>query len=369
MLFRAYIPLVAVVIAVVGLSKAGAAAGPQKPAKSGGITTNNSQTKLTPDEQANIRVYEVANRAVVNITTLAATPEEAMFGILPHSGSGSGAIVSPEGYIVTNLHVLENAQTIRVTLFDGTTETAELVGADPPNDIAVIKINPKNRKLTAIAMGDSSKLVVGRRVFAIGNPFGLERTMTQGIVSSIGRSLRTESGRMVRGIIQTDAAINPGNSGGPLLDTEARMIGLNTAILSRSGQSAGIGFAIPVSIVKRLVPELIANHRIMRPDLGILQVQPIDGGLRIMRLDPKGPAAEAGLSGPKYSIYKSGNFMIQNQDVTAADVITGIDDVKIKSADDLLAYVETKKPGQTVTLNIVRRGKLIKVTVKLTVSA
>lgn len=366
MLSRAYVSLVAVLLAFGGLSTAGAAAGPQKPSA---IKTSNSVVKLTPDEQANIRVYEVANRAVVNITTLASTPEEAMFGILPHAGSGSGAIVSTEGYIVTNLHVLENAQTIRVTLFDGTTETAELVGADPPNDIAVIKINPKNRKLTAIAMGESSNLVVGRRVFAIGNPFGLERTMTQGIISSIGRSLRTESGRMVRGIIQTDAAINPGNSGGPLLDTSARMIGLNTAILSRAGQSAGIGFAIPVSIVKRLVPELIANHRIIRPDLGILQVQPIDGGLRIMRLDPKGPAAEAGLSGPKYSVYKSGAFTIQNQDVTAADVITGIDDVKIKSADDLLAYVETKKPGQTVTLNIVRRGKLIKVTVKLTVSA
>jgi S1-C subfamily serine protease len=291
-----------------------------------------------------------------------------MFGVTPHQGSGSGAIVSPEGYIVTNLHVLENAQTIRVTLFDGTPETAQLVGADPPNDIAVIKIDPKGRKLCAIEMGDSSNLLVGRRVFAIGNPFGLERTMTQGIVSSIGRSMRTESGRMVKGIIQTDAAINPGNSGGPLLDTQARMIGLNTAILSRAGQSAGIGFAIPVNIVKRLVPELIAHHRIIRADIGILIAYPTDAGLRVIRMDPKGPAAAAGLSGPKLSYYKQGPFVIQNQDITAADVIIAIDDVKLRSYDDLLAYIETKKPGQTVTLNIFRKGKLIKVPVKLTVS-
>lgn len=192
--------------------------------------------------------------------------------------------------------------------------------------------------------------------------------MTQGIVSSVGRSMRTESGRMVKGIIQTDAAINPGNSGGPLLDTQARMIGLNTAILSRAGQSAGIGFAIPVNIVKRLVPELIAHHRIIRADIGILIAYPTDSGLRIIRMDPKGPAAAAGLSGPKLSYYKQGPFVIQNQDITAADVITAIDDVKLRSYDDLLAYIETKKPGQTVTLNIFRKGKLIKVPVKLTVS-
>lgn len=327
-----------------------------------------SVTVLTPDERVNINVYNDANQAVVNITTMAITPEEAMFGVLPHSGSGSGAIVSPEGYVVTNLHVLENAQTIRVTLFDGSTEKAELVGADPANDIAVIKFDPKKRKLCVIAMGDSSDLVVGRRAFAIGNPFGLERTMTQGIISSVGRSLRTEAGRLVKGVIQTDAAINPGNSGGPLLDTQARMIGLTTAIMSRSGQSAGIGFAIPVNIVKRLVPELIAHKRILRPDLGIQQVQQLSTGLRIMRIDPKGPAADAGLSGPKVSVLRNGPFLVQNQDVSVADIITGIDGVKVHSADDLLSYIETKKPGDTVTLDVFRRGKLIKVPVKLTVS-
>lgn len=363
---RRFVPCFATATLVVWLLGAMSSAAAQKPVSQ--LKASASSVKLTPDEMVNINVYNVANRSVVNITTLAITPEEAMFGIMPHSGSGSGAIVSAEGYIVTNLHVLEHAQTIRVTLFDGTTETAELIGSDPYNDIAVIKINPKGKKLCPIEMGDSATLVVGRRVFAIGNPFGLERTMTQGIVSSVGRSLRTESGRMVRGIIQTDAAINPGNSGGPLLDTQARMIGLNTAILSRSGQSAGIGFAIPVNIVKRLVPELIANRRIIRPELGILQVQQTDSGLRIIRLDPDGPAAAAGLSGPKLSVYKQGPFVVQNQDINAADVIIGIDGVKVRTTDDLLAYVETKKPGQTVTLNVFRRGKLIKVPVKLTVS-
>lgn len=224
-------------------------------------------------------------------------------------------------------------------------------------------------KLTAIPFGDSAQLEVGRRVLAIGNPFGLDRTLTQGIISSLGRTLKTESGRLIKGIIQTDAAINPGNSGGPLLDVQGQLIGINTAILSRSGQSAGIGLAIPINIVKQIVPELIAHHQVIRPDLGIQAVQVIDGGLRVIRLDPNGPAAQAGLIGPKTVIYRQGTFTVQNVDVTAADTITHVDNVAVHCVDDLLSYLELKKPGQVVTLTILRGGNKMKIDIKLTTSS
>lgn len=322
---------------------------------------------LTPDEQVNIRVYKSCNKGVVNIAS-SASSEDIYYNFAPREGAGSGIIISADGYIVTNNHVVEGFKNIRATLWDSTVLPASVVGVDPDSDLAVLKVTvPAGKTLTPIPFGDSATLEVGRRVFAIGNPFGLERTLTQGIVSSLGRTMRTENGRLIKGIIQTDAAINPGNSGGPLLDSSGKLIGINTAILSRTGQSAGIGLAIPVNVAKRIVPELIANHRIIRPDLGILVVAPVDSGLRIIKLDPKGPAAQAGLSGPKVVVYQQGPFTFRALDVNLADVIQAIDNRIVRSVDELWTAIETKKPGQEVTLHILRGGRPMKIPVKLSV--
>lgn len=340
-----------------------------KPARKAGLPAGD--VGLSPDEAINVRVYRATNRAVVNITTVTSpSPEEVFYNVLPKEGTGSGTIIDPSGYVLTNNHVVEGARAVRVTLADGSNLQADVVGTDPTNDLAVLKISPHvSMKLVTIPLGDSSRLEVGRRVLAIGNPFGLERTLTCGIVSSIGRTLRTENGRLIKGIIQTDAAINPGNSGGPLLDVQGRMVGINTAILSRSGQSAGIGFAIPINIAKRIIPELIAHHHVIRPDLGIQMVQPTEIGLRVVRLDPEGPASRSGVQGVKMVVYKQGPFTINQVDSSAADVIVAVDGVKTLSADDLLSYVESKKPGQVVTLSVVREGKVVKIPVKLSVSS
>ncbi len=299
---------------------------------------------VSEEEETNIRVYKNANKGVVNIANISSV-QDPFFNLVPKEGCGSGTIISADGYILTNYHVIENASTIRVTLYDGTVLPATIVGVDPANDLAVVKISPPaSIKLTVIPFGDSSQLEVGRRVLAIGNPFGLDRTLTQGIISSLGRTLKTENGRLIKGIIQTDAAINPGNSGGPLLDAQGDLIGITTAILSRAGQSAGIGLAIPINIAKQIVPELITHHQVIRPDLGIQAVQVVDGGLRVIRLDPNGPAAQAGVKGPKTVVYKQSAFTVQSVDVTAADTITHIDNVAVHAVDDLLSYLELKKP-------------------------
>jgi S1-C subfamily serine protease len=333
-------------------------------------TAGPSASAISPDEAINIRVYKGANKAVVHIANIAET-EDIYFGVVPREGFGSGTIISTDGYILTNYHVIENANALRVTIFDGTTLPTAVVGVDPINDLAVLKITPPQAiTLTAIPFGDSAKLEVGRRVFAIGNPFGYDRTLSQGIVSSLGRTLKTESGKIIKGIIQIDAAINPGNSGGPLLDTQGKLIGITTAIANtaQAQQSAGIGFAIPINIAKNIVPELIAHHAITRADLGILVVQPVDAGLRIMRVDPEGPASRAGITGPKLVVYRNGPFTFQSLDVNLADTITAIDNIPIRSADDLLSYVELKKPGQVVTLTVLRNNHIVKIPVKLTSS-
>lgn len=329
---------------------------------------NLNQPFISAEEAITIGIYKNTNKAVVNITT-SSTVEDVFMNILPREGSGSGSIISSDGYILTNNHVIEGARALKVTLFNGNSVPAKLVGADPANDLAIVKIDaPPGINLTTLKLGDSSKLEVGRKVLAIGNPFGLDRTLTQGIVSSIGRTLKTENGRLIKGIIQTDAAINPGNSGGPLLDTAGNMVGINTAILSKAGQSAGIGFAIPVNIAKRIVPELIAHHQIIRPELGILSVQPIDSGLRVINVDPNGPAGVAGISGPKEVNIRNGPFLFHTFDISQADIITGVDNIKVKSPDDLLSYIDNKKPGQIVTLSILRQGRLLKIPVKLSVT-
>jgi S1-C subfamily serine protease len=322
------------------------------------------EADLTPDERIAVTVYQAVNRSVVNITT-GSLVSDGLF-VEPRSGTGSGSVLDKNGHIITNNHVVENAKRMAVTLSDGSTYEAKLVGADPNNDLAVLKIEAPAEKLLPISWGDSGRLLVGLRVYAIGNPFGLERTLTTGIVSSLNRSLRTENGRMIRGIIQTDAAINPGNSGGPLLDKRGAMIGITTAIVSRSGASAGVGLAIPSSVARRVVEELIRNGKIVRPDCGIFNVFETDKGLLVNRLTPGGPAEKAGLKGPQEQMLQRGTLTYRVLDRSKADLIVAIDGRKVRTLDEMLSYVESKKAGDKVTLKVIREGKEIEMPLTLT---
>ncbi|MBU6452979.1 MAG: trypsin-like peptidase domain-containing protein [Cyanobacteria bacterium REEB67] len=322
---------------------------------------------LTEDEEVNIRVYKVANRGVVNIST-ASSAEEALVNPnnVGRDSFGSGSIINTDGYILTNYHVVDGFDHVRVTLYDGSVVHGAVVGVDPQTDLAIVKIDPpKGVKLTIIALGDSEKMEVGRKVLAIGNPFGLDRTLTDGIVSSVGRTMNTASGRAIKGIIQTDAAINPGNSGGPLLDSQGRMIGINTAIFSKAGQSAGIGFAIPINIAKNIIPQLITHHKVSRPEIGLDVV--LLQGLRVKNVTKGSPADAAGIQGPKIVQYNLGNGFILNK-AEWGDTITEIDGQKVTTIDGFFSYIESKKPDQTVTLTILRAGKTLKIPVKLTLS-
>ena len=247
---------------------------------------------LTPDERVNIQVYEKGNRSVVNITTLTVRADF-LFREVPAEGSGSGSVLDKAGHILTNEHVVEGAREIMVTLYDGNSYAGKLVGVDPLNDIAVLKIDAPPETLFPVEVGDSARLRVGQKIYAIGNPFGLERTMTTGIISSLNRTLPSRSGRLMKQIIQIDAALNRGNSGGPLLDSQGRLIGMNTAIASTTGQNTGVGFAVGANVIHRVVPELIRSGRIIRPDIGITRVMETEQGLLVATLSEKGPAEEA----------------------------------------------------------------------------
>jgi S1-C subfamily serine protease len=311
---------------------------------------------MTPEERIAVAVYQNANRSVVHIRTRSVAGNE-LFGLFPQSGAGSGSVITQSGHVVTNFHVIENARRVEATLFDGTSHEAKLVGVDPNNDLAVIKIDAPADKLVPLPWGDSGRLLVGLRMYAIGNPFGLERTMTTGIVSSLNRSLQTENNRMVRGIIQTDAAINPGNSGGPLLDKHGAMVGITTAIVTRSGASAGVGLAIPSAVARRVVDELIRNGKIIRPDCGIVSAFETDKGLLVNQVAPEGPAKKAGIRGPLEQTLQRGAFTYTVIDRSKADLIVAVDGQKVRTLDDLLSYVETKKAGEAVKLRVIRDGK------------
>jgi len=324
---------------------------------------------LTAEEQTHVNVYEKANRCAVHINTKSIQTDSFFMREYVSPGEGSGIVLDQRGHILTNFHVIEDSAQINVTLHTGSTYQAVPVGADPTTDLAVVKIDAPAGELFPAILGDSTELRVGQRVYAIGNPFGLERTLATGIISSLNRSLTAENRRKLKSLIQIDADINPGNSGGPLLDTSGQMIGLNTAIASKGGDSAGVGFAIPSSTIRRVVPHLIAHGRLVRGDIGISKVYNTGKGLLIAALVEGGPAERAGLRGPKIVVreQRRGGYVYQYRtlDRKAADLIIGADRKKIESAEDLLEIVESKKPGEKVILRIFREGKLQDVAVTL----
>jgi S1-C subfamily serine protease len=324
------------------------------------------------EEQLVVNVYERVSAAVVHITSRAYVYSFS-FEIVPQEGAGSGFVYDQAGHIITNYHVIEGAEELDVTLADGTMVPAQVVGADPYNDLAVIKIDVSPEKLHPVDLGSSTDLQVGQRTIAIGNPFGLKRTLTTGVISSLGRVIEREDNRPLAQVIQTDAAINPGNSGGPLLNSLGQVIGVNTAIRSPSGGSVGIGFAVPVDTVKRVIPALIADGRYPHPWIGFdgqayritpalteALGLPVDKGLLIARIYRNSPAHRADLQGANRRVQLR-RYVI----LAGGDIVTAIDGVPMESPDQLTIYLETeKRPGEEVTLTIWRDKK--EMTVPLT---
>jgi S1-C subfamily serine protease len=324
--------------------------------------------EFAPEERTNIAVYEKANRSVVHITTKS-TQRELLILEGTAEGAGSGSVLDRAGHVLTNYHVVDGAQEIRVTLHSGESYEGTVIGYDPPNDMAVVKINAPNEELVPIELGDSSRLRVGQIVYAIGNPFGLERTMTTGIISSLNRSLPGKGGRTMKSMIQIDAALNRGNSGGPLLDTRGRLIGMNTAIASSTGENTGVGFAIPVDAVKRVVPQLIATGRVSRPEAGISRVYQTEQGLVIATLSSGGPAERAGLRGFRIVREKKsrGPFTYEERhiDRSQADTVVAVDGEKAVTADAFLSLIERHRPGEQAVITVLRGGQLVDVPVTL----
>ncbi|HEX3556223.1 MAG TPA: trypsin-like peptidase domain-containing protein [Thermoanaerobaculia bacterium] len=318
---------------------------------------------LDEDEKENISIFERSSPAVVFITSLAVQQDAFSLNSteIPQ-GSGSGFVWDRQGHVVTNYHVVAEADVARVTLADQSNWEAKLVGAAPEKDVAVLKIDAPAERLHPLPLGTSEDLKVGQKVFAIGNPFGLDQTLTTGIISALGREIQSPNNVSIRDVIQTDAAINPGNSGGPLLDSAGRLIGVNAAIYSPSGASAGIGFAIPAHAVEWAVPDLIRYGRIQRPTLGV-QPAPealmrrlgLEGSM-IYRVTRGSGAARAGLQGLARDVL--GRWRL-------GDVILSVDGQPIASNGDLLLALEGKKTGQTVHVGLLRDGRKTEVAVQL----
>lgn len=319
---------------------------------------------LAPEEVQTISLFETAAPSVVYITTLTASRNPFSANVLEvPQGAGSGIIWDERGYIVTNFHVLENARAARVTLSNQTSYNAELVGVEPDKDLAVLKISAPNVKLRPIRVGSSKDLRVGQRVFAIGNPFGFDHTLTTGVIGGLGREIRSAvTDRPIQGVIQTDAAINPGNSGGPLLDSSGRLIGINTAILSPSGSYAGVGFAVPVDTVNRIVPQLIKHGKLKKSVLGIRTLETTglrpDGiqGAIVAEVIPGSPAEQAGIIP-----------LTQSPDgtIVLGDLIVAADGKTVEDGNDLFHVIDDKNPGDKITLDLINQGEARSVTIKL----
>lgn len=323
-----------------------------------------SNPSAVSDEQNSIEVYKSLSPGVAFITSTSL--QQGMFGdIQEGKGSGSGSVIDNQGHILTNYHVVEGAQRLTVSLGGDKTYPAKYIGGDPDTDLAVIKIDPPATGLTLVPFGDSDKLSVGQKVLAIGNPFGLDRTLTTGVISGLQRPIRSRpvagapTGRPIDAAIQTDASINPGNSGGPLLDKFGRMIGINSQILSPAGGSVGVGFAVPINTAKRVIPQILQYGEVRRPKIGagLLSVDdlkerglqlPVQSGLLIRNTQPGGSAQRAGLRGLSQDA---------NGEVMIGDIITALDGEKVADIDDLYRFLDKKQFGDTVRVEIFRDGK------------
>ena len=328
--------------------------------------TGISEPSMVSDEQNSIEVYKTLAPGVAFITSTS-YQQDFWGGVQEGKGSGSGSVIDNQGHILTNYHVIEDAQKLTVSLGGDKVYPATVVGGDPDTDLAVIKIEPPREGLTVVPLGDSDKLIVGQKVLAIGNPFGLDRTLTTGVISGLQRPIRARNGRPIEGAIQTDASINPGNSGGPLLDKYGRMIGINSQILSPAGGSVGVGFAIPVSIAKRVVPQLIQFGEVRRPALGVdgISVErlneqglnlPVEKGLLLRAVAGNGAAGAAGLRG----LYRANTGQ-----VVLGDIVLSVDSQPIGNLDDLYRVLDKRQIGETVQVEVFREGKRQVVPVKL----
>jgi putative serine protease PepD len=323
---------------------------------------------LGTDETNNIEVYHASHTAVVNITSTVYR-RNWFLEITPQQGTGSGFLVDDTGRILTNNHVVAGAEELEITLTDQSKYKARVLARDAANDVALIQISPR-KKLPFLRLGDSDPLQVGQKVLAIGNPFGLEGTLTTGVISSLGRSLRDESGRTLENMVQTDAAINPGNSGGPLLDSHGNVIGINTAIYG-PGSNIGIGFALPINRAKLMLNEYAARGKFAPPRLGVSVMYvagevaealelPSEGGLLIVRVDGDSPAEKAGLHGATHTVVV-GMYQIE----VGGDLILNVDGRAVESRDALTRALSRHRPGETMDLTVFRNGRTVKVSVRL----
>ena len=364
MLFGSAVLAAVTVLGVQQLSGRWQPSGSAAPATSTSVVADPA---LATDEENNIEVYKAVSPGVVYIQSSTTVSDVFGFFAREQEGAGSGSIIDAQGNILTNYHVIANAEKLTVSFGGGKSYPARVVGKDPDTDLAVIRLLEQPKEpMTVVPLGDSDHLVVGQKVLAIGNPFGLDRTLTTGVISGLERPIHAENGRQIEGAIQTDASINPGNSGGPLLDSHGRMIGINSQIESPSGASAGVGFAIPISIAKRIVPELVRNGSVQHPKLGIepkdiesLGQQdglPVSYGVLIVGTQRGGPAANAGLQG-----------LSRTEDgIVLGDIIVGVDGQKVSNNDELLRMLDKHKIGDTVKVEVVRRGRRTIVPVQLT---
>ncbi len=371
---RARIVLASLVL-ILGVYWAGARYGPRQPSNVEALprsvaTDAQRDAALTTDESINVRIYRQASAAVANILTKA-TEYDFFMDPVPVEGAGSGFVIDPRGYILTNFHVVEGAQSIEVVLGDQSHHAAKFIGADQRNDVALIKIDPKGKKLVTLSLGDSSALQVGQKVLAIGNPFGFQSTLTTGIVSALGRTVQTSQTTFIDEAIQTDAAINRGNSGGPLINSHGEVIGINSAIYTPTGTTAGIGFAIPINTAKSIANDLITDGRVHRAFLGVETLPvggwlgealdlPIHEGLLVEVATPRGPAAVAGIRGGD-RLVQAGMRRIH----IGGDVIVAIDGQKVAGQLDVNVVLNRKRPGDTVNVTVYRGGKKMDIPVKL----
>ena len=321
---------------------------------------------FTEDERNNITIYEQLNAGVVNITTETVAINWFLEPVPQAGGSGSGTIINTRGYVLTNNHVIENANKVFINLADGSQYEGTVIGTDPENDIAVLKFDPsQGTELQVIPFGSSDNLRVGQKVLAIGNPFALERTLTVGIVSGLGRPIQNSANHIIKNMIQTDASINPGNSGGPLLNTQGQMIGINTMIYSPSGGSVGIGFAVPINTAKRVVAEIIEHGKVRRGWIDATVVQlfpsliryaklPVNAGLLVSRTRRNGLAERAGLRQGSDPV-QYGRSVIY----LGGDIITSVNGMKTNNLADLYSALEDNKPGEIVKVEVNRSGRPI----------